>query len=128
MARILVADDDNICRGLVSILLTSAGHEVVEACDGKEALAACLHSPAPDVAVLDHRMPHLTGLEVAERVRIPFLMMSAENTARAECMQLGGPAYLRKSAIADTLLGAIDNALAMSGEEYPATDSIAESY
>lgn len=76
MARILIADDDNISR----------------------TLAACLHSPAPDVAVLDHRMPHLTGLEVARRIvgRIPFLMMSAEETARAECMRVGGIAYLRK--------------------------------
>ena len=44
MARILVADDDNISRTRVCRWLASAGHDVVEACDGEQALAACLHS------------------------------------------------------------------------------------
>ena len=66
MARILVAEDDNICRMPVCHLIASAGHEVIETCDGRQALAACLHSPAPDVAVLDYEMPHPMGLEVAE--------------------------------------------------------------
>ena len=111
MARILVADDDDVSRTLVCRWLASAGHEVIKACDGKQALAVCLHSPAPDVAVLGYRMPHLTGLEVARRIRIPFLMMSAEATAQARCMRLGGIAYLQKPTDPDALLGAVNNAL-----------------
>ena len=69
---VLIADDEPDLLFLTHSLLEAAGFEVVDqAVDGEEALAAVERldpPPIPTVMVLDHRMPGLTGLEVAERV------------------------------------------------------------
>ena len=65
---VLIAEDDEDLRLLVSTTLRREGYEVVEACDGAEALdLAGVHEPA--LAVLDINMPHVDGVEVAERLR-----------------------------------------------------------
>ena len=117
MVRTLVADDDGITFTLVCKWLASAGHEAVEARKGKQALAAALRSPAAQVVMFDYRMPHLTGLKVGRRIRVPFLTTSAEDVARAECMRLSGLAYLRMPTDPDTLLGDVNDALALFVEE-----------
>jgi len=67
--RIVIADNDPAALELVVTDLTLEGHEVVgTSLDGAGALAACA-AHAPDVLVVDHRMPpgpH--GLEVAQRM------------------------------------------------------------
>ena len=69
---VLIADDEPDLLFLTHSLLEAAGFEVVDqAIDGEAALAAIERldpPPIPTVVVLDHRMPGLTGLEVAERV------------------------------------------------------------
>lgn len=65
---ILVADDDEDIRALVSYRLTAAGFRVVEASDGQEALDLAL-AEVPDVAVLDVMMPGLTGVDVTRALR-----------------------------------------------------------
>ncbi len=62
-ARVLVADDDGPFRSLASIVIKSAGHVVVEARDGTEALAL-LRAESFDLALLDIRMPGASGWEV----------------------------------------------------------------
>jgi CheY-like chemotaxis protein len=75
---VLVADDEIDMRILVRVVLESAGRglQVVgEAVDGDEALAAFARlnpPPVPDVVILDNRMPGLSGIEVAERIRDRF--------------------------------------------------------
>lgn len=75
---VLVADDEIDMRILVRVVLESAGRglQVVgEAVDGVEALEAFAKlnpPPVPDVVILDNRMPGLTGIEVAERIRDQF--------------------------------------------------------
>jgi CheY-like chemotaxis protein len=68
MAKILIADDSTVCRTVLAILLTNQGHEVVQANDGKEALAH-LDRTAFDLVLLDHDMPHASGMSVLKRVR-----------------------------------------------------------
>lgn len=69
MTTILVADDQADLRRLVRILLTRAtGWEVVEAVDGEHALRVAAEHELT-AAVLDQRMPHRTGLAVAEELR-----------------------------------------------------------
>jgi PAS domain S-box-containing protein len=62
--RVLVVDDDPQIRALLRQELEEAGHAVVEAADGREALAA-VAAHRPDLVVLDVMMPELTGFDVA---------------------------------------------------------------
>lgn len=69
---VLIADDTEDMRVLMRMLLTASDYSVVcEASDGQEALTRWReHRDRPLCAVvLDHRMPEMTGLEVAEIIR-----------------------------------------------------------
>jgi DNA-binding response OmpR family regulator len=80
---ILAADDDEDILDLVCLTLEQAGHEMIRASDGDEALdLARRHHP--DVCVLDVVMPSRTGIEVLEALRasddtaaIPILLLTA---------------------------------------------------
>lgn len=69
---VLVVDDEEMMRELARIVLESSGFVVVdEAADGPEALERYSNlapPPDPGVVLLDHRMPGMTGLEVAEQI------------------------------------------------------------
>ncbi|WP_052668385.1 response regulator transcription factor [Nitriliruptor alkaliphilus] len=79
---ILVADDQADLRRIVRILLTrGTGWEVIEAVDGDDAVEVAAASEI-DAAVLDHRMPGRTGIEVAQVLRAdgftgPIVIFSA---------------------------------------------------
>ncbi len=66
--RILIADDDADTVETLATLLKLEGHEVREALGGAEAVEA-ERNFAPDAVLLDIGMPHVTGYEVARRVR-----------------------------------------------------------
>src|ERR687885_787606 len=79
--RILVAEDETIIRLDLRGLLESAGHEVVaEARDGEEAVELA-REHAPDLAIMDVKMPRLDGIEAARRILderpIPIVMLTA---------------------------------------------------
>jgi len=66
-AVIVLADDDPDLRAIYAAALRADGHEVVEACDGTEAVAVTLaHGPA--LLLLDVWMPGVSGFEVLERL------------------------------------------------------------
>ena len=69
MPRVLVVDDDPNMRDLLSIRLRKAGHRVLCAESGAEALQLVETRGAPDVAVLDVTMPGMTGLELLPAMR-----------------------------------------------------------
>lgn len=62
MAKILVVEDDHDLNNAYSLILKHEGYEVVEAFDGKEAIAK-LESFSPDLILLDLLMPIMGGLE-----------------------------------------------------------------
>lgn len=66
--KILVVDDERDSRGLLSLLLTKAGHEVVEAADGESAIKEFKHCDC-SVVLLDWMLPGMSGIEVAKRIR-----------------------------------------------------------
>jgi DNA-binding response OmpR family regulator len=81
-SRILVVDDDDDIRGLVRALLERAGHEVVDAPDGRAGLRE-LYAGSPDLVILDVAMPGLDGWATLERIRevtdVPVLMLTARD-------------------------------------------------
>jgi DNA-binding response OmpR family regulator len=66
-ATIVLAEDDADLRGLYAACLRRAGHEVLEAADGAEALSL-VRAHAPQLLLLDIWMPILNGLEVLEHL------------------------------------------------------------
>jgi DNA-binding response OmpR family regulator len=80
---VLVADDEDDIRSLVSFRLKRAGYEVITAADGEEALLLAT-TRLPDLVVLDMMMPKATGLEVTRSMRaheatkdIPVILLTA---------------------------------------------------
>jgi DNA-binding response OmpR family regulator len=67
--KILVADDEEVTRGLLEEFVRRMGHQVVTACDGGEALACLESDEPPDLALLDWVMPVLDGHEVCRAIR-----------------------------------------------------------
>jgi DNA-binding response OmpR family regulator len=99
--RVLVADDDRDVRTLVRTLLVRAGHEVIEAADGRECLRA-LYERRPDLVVLDVGMPGLNGWEALERIRdvadVPVLLLTArgDELDRVRGLRAGADDYVSK--------------------------------
>lgn len=68
MATILVAEDLTANRTLIAMQLRAAGHEVVEAVDGQEAVEKA-QAQVPDLVILDMMMPRLDGYGACARLR-----------------------------------------------------------
>src|SRR5213594_6148 len=99
---ILVADDEESIRWVLERACTQHGHRVVAVASGTDALQA-LRSGTFDVALIDIKMPDLSGLEVLSRARAAevdtlFIIMTAQNTmANAiEATKRGAYDYLTK--------------------------------
>jgi two-component system response regulator MprA len=117
MSRVLVAEDSGTILLLLRKRLELAGHEVITAADGIDALER-IGSEKPEVIVLDAMMPRMSGLEVLHRIRsdgddTPVVIASAHRDAMelADADELGVVAVLTKPFDWDELLGAIDAAL-----------------
>ena len=70
LIRVLIVDDDPLVRAALSVMLASAEDVAVvgEAADGEQAERA-VDEHAPDVVLMDIRMPHVDGLLATERIR-----------------------------------------------------------
>jgi DNA-binding response OmpR family regulator len=94
-SRILVVDDDDDIRGLLRTLLERAGHEVVDASDGRAGLRE-LFARSPDLVILDVSMPGLDGWATLERIRevsdVPVLMLTARDAELERVRGLRGGA------------------------------------
>ncbi|MRR37323.1 sigma-54-dependent Fis family transcriptional regulator, partial [bacterium] len=116
-ASILVVDDEEAFRYMLSSLLTGAGYTVDTATDGVAAINA-VQGKVYHVILCDVRMPKVDGLEVLKFVRanIPgaeviMLTGMAEVKTAVECMKVGAYDYITKPTTADELLGTITRAL-----------------
>jgi DNA-binding response OmpR family regulator len=101
MSTILVVDDDPNIRELVSVFLRRAGFAVIEAADGRAALAQ-LDQGRADLAILDVMMPLMDGWELLGHIRatsdMPMLMLTVngETAQKVRGFQLGADDYLVK--------------------------------
>ena len=66
---VLVVEDDAAIRELLTEVLNDAGYDVLAADHGRAALRLA-QQHAPDVAVVDHVLPDMSGLDVLERLRV----------------------------------------------------------
>jgi CheY-like chemotaxis protein len=80
--KVLIADDTATIRKIAARLLSSAGYDVVEAGDGREALNL-VQKEHPDLILLDLLMPKMTGFDVLREIKknerlkeTPILIMS----------------------------------------------------
>jgi len=85
---ILVVDDDPAIRYLLRVILENDGYTVLEAADGKAALAAIGSDDLPDIVMTDLMMPVMTGPEFIGRLRsdartatIPIVVVSSNPEA-----------------------------------------------
>ena len=101
---VLVVDDEDLTRQMISMLLKMDGHEAVEAEDGVDALkkVAQYH---PDAIILDVMMPEMDGITMCKKLRanpataaIPVLMLSGRSQigAEQEGLTAGANAYMKK--------------------------------
>lgn len=87
MAHILVVEDDPDIRELVSLKLRSAGHEISAAGSGEEAREVLSSRTDVDLAVVDHMMPGMTGVDLVRSLRaegstLRVLMLTARAQER----------------------------------------------
>jgi two-component system chemotaxis response regulator CheY len=115
-SRLLVADDDEEILRIVSLVLTKAGYQVIEANDGNEALQKA-QAEKPDAILLDIKMPGMDGLTVLERLRseeslasipVGFLTGQEDTETYERARVLGGQIYLLKPFSAAKLVTFVD--------------------
>jgi len=102
LGRILIVDDEQSVREVLSEYFTEQGYAVESAGDGEEALAQVQRS-TPDLVLLDVRMPGIDGVETLRRLRgiapdVPVIMVTAnEDVGLArDTLKLGALDYVAK--------------------------------
>jgi two-component system sensor histidine kinase/response regulator len=120
VGRVLVVDDEVKNRELLRALLEAQGHQVSEARDGQEGLAAAIEG-LPDVVLLDVMMPNLDGLEVCRRLKaaaktapIPVLLVTSlsDRKERLEGIKAGASDFITKPVDTADLVLRVRNAVA----------------
>ena len=120
MAKILIAEDERDIRDLIEFTLRYAGHEVVKATNGAEAveLAPQVH---PDLIIMDVRMPRMTGYEACHALKkmddvkdIPVVFLSAkgQQSEMDAGMEAGAYDYILKPFAPDQLIARVTEILA----------------
>lgn len=118
-SRILVVDDEEDFRIIIRDVLSSAGMEVVTACDGQEGLAS-VRTQKPDIILVDWMMPRMDGEQFCRALRqredlrrIPVIMLTVRRTAdeELEALHFGVDDFIIKPFKAEELLARVRAAL-----------------
>ncbi len=111
MAKILIAEDERDIRDLVEFTLMYAGHEIVKASNGAEAVELA-PSVMPDLILMDVRMPKMTGYEACralkendetKEVPVVFLSAKGQDVEMQAGLEAGAIAYILKPFAPDEL-------------------------
>jgi two-component system chemotaxis response regulator CheY len=112
---VITVDDASTIRRMISFTLRSAGHEVIEAVDGMEALNQ-LKLRGVDLVISDINMPRMDGIELTRQLRAldrhkstPILLLTTESdpAMKAKGKQAGATGWLVKPFQQDQLLGVV---------------------
>jgi two-component system cell cycle response regulator len=121
--RVLVADDDDLCRQIVQAILENLGHEVLAADNGQSAWELLLADGA-EVVISDWQMPALNGLELCERARnhpglaYPYFILLTSHGEHGDilaAMQAGVDDHLTKPPSVDDLRAKLIAAARITG-------------
>ncbi len=131
--RVIIAEDEAIVRLDIKEILLSAGYLVVgETGRGDEAVSLAAET-TPDLAILDVKMPGMSGIQAARemtrdaKVAVMVLTAFSQRELIEEARDAGVAAYLVKPFRRDELLNAVDTVLASCREEW-AIDAEVESF
>jgi len=103
-------------RQMVSVTLRSAGHDVVEAFDGREALDIARKQPAVDLVITDINMPNMDGITLVKELRqlahyrvVPLLVLTTEASEqkKQEGKAAGATGWIVKPFNPEQLLAAV---------------------
>jgi two-component system, NtrC family, nitrogen regulation response regulator GlnG len=118
-SRIVIAEDEESIRFVLVRALEGRGYYVRAFAEGLPALAA-LRAGSVDLAIVDIRLPDISGLDLLSRARdesldVPFLVMTAESTMQnaIEAMKRGAFDYLTKPFDIDEVQLLVDRALSV---------------
>ena len=120
MAKILLVEDNEMNRDMLSRRLMKKGYELVMALDGEQALEMA-HTEAPDLILMDISLPGLDGWEATRRLKarpetqaIPIIALTAHAMAgdREKCLEAGCDDYDTKPVEFPRLLEKIQGFLA----------------
>ena len=119
--RLLVVDDDENLRSMLSAALKHHGYDV-ESVDNGDAAIEAVAATRPDLLVLDVMLPGVDGFEVCRRLRsmndhTPVLFLTArdETEDKVRGLRLGGDDYLEKPFSLDELMARVDAVLRRTG-------------
>lgn len=119
MATILTVDDTASMRQMISFTLNSVGHEVIQACDGKEALEL-LQGKKVDLVIADVNMPNMDGITLVKNLReqpdykfTPILMLTTESqeSKRQQGKVAGATGWIVKPFNPEQLLNVVKKVL-----------------
>lgn len=129
MKKILVAEDNAVNRELLRELLEARGYDVMEACDGKEALDL-IAKAQPDILLLDIGMPVMNGYAVVRVLRqnpgfskLPVVAVTAlaMQGDREKILNSGFDGYLSKPVNPRSLAAELDRLLGSSAAAHSAS-------
>src|SRR5215467_12398658 len=116
-SRILVIDDEGAIRDSLRMTLEYEGYEFIGAATGHEGMALA-ERDAPDLVLLDVKMPGMDGLEVLDRLRtsyeaLPVIVVSGHGTisTAVEATKKGAFDFIEKPFASDRVLVSVRNAL-----------------
>lgn len=112
---VMVVDDSASLRQVVSIALKGSGYDVIEACDGRDALAK-LNGIKVHLVISDVNMPNMDGISFVKELKqlanykfTPVIMLTTETQAdkKAEGQAAGAKAWVVKPFQPQTMLAAV---------------------
>ncbi len=133
MSKILLVEDNEMNRDMLSRRLARKGYEVVLAVDGPSGVAMA-QSESPDLVLMDMSLPTLDGWEATRRLKadastqhIPVIALTAHAMSgdREKALEAGCDDYDTKPVELPRLLGKIEALLGTRGEEIAGSDKAA---